>query len=388
MAPNENRAVEFCQLKWTLLFAAALLGASAAAEAAGPDNVARSNWSLWPEPIDTVAAFDRASRAEILSFSAALGDVADLDEVALEARLHIKQADVASVRKVAARLNGILFENYKVASGSCHTGDEFCDALVNEDALLAAAHRMGDGLSGKFHPWYRGAVEFNRVYADELVRLAALFPRVSSEIDTYSPIEHTGFELPDRHFLFSFDDGPTNRDGQTDVLLPILNQNGVHGIFFMLGERLEARKGQSGSEALDNLYQGQCAALHGWQHLSHQKWSDWQSSVTNTRNLVQATFPTAYRGWFRPPYGQRLSDSADFFTQSGLGVALWNIDSQDWNAHVTADEAAQRVSTLMLLWRRGVILFHDIHPKAKSAVPWLINQHRKTGVVWEDCRPY
>ncbi|MEI8394432.1 MAG: hypothetical protein WCF85_06835 [Rhodospirillaceae bacterium] len=42
---------------------------------------------------------------------------------------------------------------------------------------------------------------------------------------------------------------------------------------------------------------------------------------------------------------------------------------QDWNGSVTADEAAQRVSILMRVWRRGVILFHDIHPKAARAVP-------------------
>jgi hypothetical protein len=44
--------------------------------------------------------------------------------------------------------------------------------------------------------------------------------------------------------------------------------------------------------------------------------------------------------------------------------------------------------TLMLLWRRGVILFHDIHPKALVAVPWLLDHTRQTGVVWQDCRQY
>jgi peptidoglycan/xylan/chitin deacetylase (PgdA/CDA1 family) len=97
-------------------------------------------------------------------------------------------------------------------------------------------------------------------------------------------------------------------------------------------------------------------------------------------------FGTQYRPWFRPPYGQRRSDSASFFREHGLTVALWNIDSQDWNPTVRADEAANRVLTLMLLWRRGVILFHDMHPKANTAVPWLLGQTRQSGIVWDDCR--
>lgn len=47
-----------------------------------------------------------------------------------------------------------------------------------------------------------------------------------------------------------------------------------------------------------------------------------------------------------------------------------------------------RLLSLMLLWRHGTILFHDIHDKARVALPWLLRQTRGAGVVWVDCRNY
>jgi peptidoglycan-N-acetylglucosamine deacetylase len=40
----------------------------------------------------------------------------------------------------------------------------------------------------------------------------------------------------------------------------------------------------------------------------------------------------------------------------------------------------------MLLWRHGIILFHDVHPKAQVAVPWLHEQLSSSGARWMDCK--
>ena len=82
---------------------------------------------------------------------------------------------------------------------------------------------------------------------------------------------------------------------------------------------------------------------------------------------------------------ERTADSGAFFAANHIRVMLWNIDSQDWNRKISAEQARQRVLSLMLLWRHGVILFHDIHPKAKVAIPWLLEQTRASGVQWVDC---
>ncbi|GEM_PF-5354067 len=105
-----------------------------------------------------------------------------------------------------------------------------------------------------------------------------------------------------------------------------------------------------------------------------------------TTALVHDNLQAMYAPLFRPPYSQRKADSASVFGEKNLKVALWNIDSQDWNNSVSADEASQRVLTLMLLWRHGVILFHDIHSKAQSAVPYRLSQFKDSGMEWMPCR--
>ena len=132
--------------------------------------------------------------------------------------------------------------------------------------------------------------------------------------------------------------------------------------------------------ALAGLYKGQCVGAHGFEHLSHEKRSKyavesrWQSSVTDTIALLKNSFDgtSIFLPLFRPPYGQRKSDSGAFFQREGLQVALWNMDSQDWNAQIEAEDIINRMEILMLIKRRGVLLFHDIHPKAQKAVPVII----------------
>ena len=373
-------------LKSVLALVVLLLAVGRAAFAGDSELVARSSRSFWPEPIDSPAAFDRASRAEILAFAPALADAAGQDEAALTAQFHIAQADLASVRAIGKRLSRVLLDNYRIAAASCGAGDLLCDPIADEGALSAAGAALSDRLPAQFRAWYEAARTFDAVYAAELVRLAALFPQISSEITTYSAIESDGFDREDRHFLLTFDDGPTGNGGQTDLLIPILNARGLHALFFLVGETLEARLKQDDAAALSRLYEGQCTGLHGWRHLSHATWVDWQSSIIRTRDLVRSTLPRQYRPWFRPPFGERRPDSGTFFAQNNLRVALWNINSHDWSDFITADQVAHRIARLMLLWRRGVILQHDTHAKAAAAVPWLVDRYRDAGIVWDDCR--
>jgi hypothetical protein len=55
---------------------------------------------------------------------------------------------------------------------------------------------------------------------------------------------------------------------------------------------------------------------------------------------------------------------------------------------LTAEQSAQRVVTLMLLWRKGVIQLHDNQPKAQQAVQWLLHNTDQSGIGWEDCQAY
>lgn len=362
--------------------------ASGPLHAAGPSAVASIDRSLWPESINSTTTFDRASRAEILAFGHALAESEQLGDEALRDRLRLKELDRGAVDHMRTIYWQRLAANYRLAAAHCAPKEPFCVESDSEAAFRKAASDFAVNSQDRYAAWYQAAQPFHRVYLDELLRLAALFPRISSEVDTYSPRELSGNELADRHFLLTFDDGPTRADGNTDKLLAVLHQQHLNATFFVLGEPLQSRLQQSSSTQLAGNYQGMCVGAHGWEHKSHSSWPEWQDSVKRSIDLVHSSLPSSYVPLFRPPYGQRRADSGNFFEVQGLRVALWNIDSQDWNGKVDADQVKQRVLTLMLLWRHGVILFHDIHAKAQTAVPWLVEQAAGSGVQWIDCHTF
>jgi peptidoglycan/xylan/chitin deacetylase (PgdA/CDA1 family) len=376
-----------------LVLIAMFLGAAPAA-AFGDDKtgVAIPHRALWPEPIGSLAGFDRASRAEILVFAHALADSEGLNDDALRKRLGVDAVDIASIQHLQQALWKVLTENYVRAAALCVAGAEFCPTTSDPNDLRRAAETVATNLQPRYRSWFDDATQFHRTYLNELLRSAALFPRASGEVETFNDNELTGRELRDRQFLLSFDDGPTRRsggqgpDGQdTDLTIDMLRRNGVNGVFFALGERFEARLRDSSVEAMKTLYAGVCVGSHGWLHKSHAQWPQWQDSVASSSNLIRDTLPNSYVPAFRPPYGQRLPDSGPYFVGLGLKVVLWNIDSHDWDDGLTADDVEQRVMSLMLLWRRGFILFHDVFPRARAAVPRLISWLAHDDIAWLDC---
>ncbi|KWI91855.1 polysaccharide deacetylase [Burkholderia ubonensis] len=365
-----------------------LLAMAGLAQAAGPSAVASVDRSLWPDPAASPAGFDRASRAEMLSFAHALSESERDGDGTLRDRLKLKQFDKDAIDRVRKIYWRRLTANYTLASVHCVRDEPFCPGALDEAAFRKAAAAFTRAPDDRYAAWFAASQRFHRTYLDELLRLASLFPRISSEVATYSSSELSGGELADRHFLLTFDDGPTPTGGNTDKLLNTLRKQHLNATFFVLGEPLQTRLQQDAPGELSRTYQGMCVGSHGWQHKSHSAWPQWQDSVTRSIGLVKNSLPSSYVPLFRPPYGQRRADSGAFFDARGLHVALWNIDSQDWNSKVDADQVKQRVLTLMLLWRRGVILFHDIHEKAQTVVPWLVEQTNGTDLQWVDCHTY
>jgi len=368
---------------FSLMLAAGLLAGTA--QAAGPATFATIDRSGWPDSLATEAGFNTASRAEVLMFGKALLASEALDENALKQRLGVKQVELKSVEQVRQRFWERLLGSYRSASQDCN-GAAFCPMVRGLDDLRQLAGSFSGETNPAYASWAQASRVFHERYLTEQLRLAALFPKISSEIERFDTAELMGDELADRQFLLTFDDGPTAAGGHTDTLANILRAHDLHSIFFVLGEPFQARLRKSSPEKIRELYKGQCVALHGWEHKSHSAWSEWQTSVNRSVTLVRGTLPDDYQPLFRPPYGQRASDSAGFFKTQGLKVMLWGLDSQDWSKQVSSAAATQRVQTLMLLWRRGIILFHDIHDKAPQAVPALIAANRGNGVKWMDCR--
>ncbi|MBJ9975783.1 polysaccharide deacetylase family protein [Pseudomonas sp. S75] len=359
---------------------------AAAAQAAPPLAVSFDR-SLWPEQLDSPVLFDVASRAQILSFAQVLHESEMLDDASLATRLGLRQVNLSVIRAVRARMWQRLWENYQQAQLSCEEDASFCYALQSMDDLRARAVTFASEVGEFYQRWVEPSYRFNQRYLDEQLRKAALFPQTSSEVERLSNAERSGDELNDRVFLLTFAGGPGPAGTSTDDLAQYLRRQQLGGIFFVLGSRVQLRRDATQGADLGALYAGQCVGIQGWEYRSHAQWQGWQDSLRRSQAQVQALLPEQYVPLFRPPYGQRRADGEAFMAAQGLQVSLWDIDAQDDTA-LEADQSAQRVLTLMLLWRKGVIQLHDSLPKAQPALDWLFQHTAQSGIAWEDCHAY
>jgi peptidoglycan/xylan/chitin deacetylase (PgdA/CDA1 family) len=348
---------------------------------AGGLKVSLTERAHWPWPMATPQAFDVASRAELAVFTEAMADADARNDAT---------GDAASLTKWKERMRQVVVANFAKARETCAAGALFCEGAVPKDweALVTTSRAGLAKLPAELAPWYAEQKPFHQGYVSELLRLAGLFPKVTSEILPLSPSEQFGLEMPDRSFLLTFDDGPTPKGGGTDALTTQLRAEGIHAAFFLLGNNYEARRKATSVEQLKALYAGMCVGSHGQEHRSHATWAGAVPGMESFHSRLAESLPEGQTKLtlFRPPYGQRTPDILQALERSGMKNMLWNIDSQDWHSSNPGPKAAGRVLSLMLLWRHGIILFHDIHPKATSALPRIWRETRGSGVSWVDCR--
>ncbi|MBS1793782.1 MAG: polysaccharide deacetylase family protein [Acidobacteria bacterium] len=383
---KKNRAIALTMLFCGLFLSSPETASAQRSQYKGPSVVAKFERGLWPEPVAGESGFDRASRAAILIYAVELEGMRNQSDEQMRSTFNVSIVNHGSVDKWIARELTHSLRNYQFASRNCAEKDWTCvGGAGNPEELVALAGKLA--VPAAFRTWQDNLREFVREYLAEQLRLAAKFPRTTSEIDFFNDNEWNGDELEDRKFYLTFDDGPAGPGGTTEGVLEMLQRHKKTGVFFVLGESFQNRLNRTSPDALAGLYRGQCIGSHGWQHQSHASWPYWETSVTRTESLLQKVFGDSgeLRPLFRPPYGQRKADSGDFFREQGLQVALWNLDSQDWNNQVNPEDIINRMETLMLIKRHGVLLFHDIHPKARIALP-VIFEEFGSAVDWGDCR--
>jgi peptidoglycan/xylan/chitin deacetylase (PgdA/CDA1 family) len=368
--------------------ATALLAPRIARKPSRPTGTAVSTRSLWPHPLRETADFDLASRLEILANLQALARVEKED---LRTFLSVESVNESGVAAWKAHLRQVLTANFAAATDGCDEARDIAcvGRAIGTAELEAVAARFQGGLPETLQPWYRDAMTFHRSYLYEQLRRAARFPAPTNEMLTLDDSEITGLELPDRTFLLTFDDGPTPENGTTDELVSTLGRAKVNGVFFALGDALDARIAATSADDVRALYASDCIASHSRTHDPIDQTADWQDSVAFTDDLLRRTFPALADATvlWRPPYGRRTADAAKILAAKRSRVVLWNLDSQDWNPKMDPAMITDRMISLMLLWRRGILLFHDVHPKATAVVPALVRAFG-AAVSWQDCHAF
>lgn len=348
----------------------------------GQRSVAKIDRALWPQSINSKTDFDVASKMEMLVFVEVFKEYIKLNPSELSLKIDVRFVNDKSITEWEAKTKKLLLANFQTLS------DESLRLHIsikkNIDWNSLEQLNLAKNIPSNLKTWYNSARVFYQDYLSELYRLAALNPRITSEIMTLDETEITGDKFKQKHFLLTFDDGPTPQNGNTDRLLKVLNENNLKGIFFVLGDNFEQRIKSTSAKSLALLYGDNLVASHGKFHKSHQKYPDWQNSIDFTKKTIDSTIDQKGMVYFRPPYGQRNKILVDYLKAHESKVMLWNMDSQDWNKEISGQEVAHRQITLMLLWRKGILLFHDVHAKAQTAVPIIKEYFRKAEVNWID----
>ncbi|WP_095193030.1 polysaccharide deacetylase family protein [Pseudomonas sp. Irchel 3A7] len=370
-------------MRIVLLFSVWLLSFGAMA---APGDVATLDRGTWPEKLNNPTLFDVASRAEILMFARVLLASESLDERALAQRLGLRTVNMESVNRVRQRMWQRLLANFEFAQQSCDQDASFCFLVEDMPTLREQAGKFQISEDSYYIKWAEPGRLFHAQYLDEQLRKAALFPQASSEVDHFGDYERNGDAMHDRLFLLTFDSAANAVPDNTTWITEYLRKANMSGTFFVLGKDIQARLAQGPVASLQSTYSSQCIGVQGWEFRSHSHWQDWQDSVRRSVDLVKSKLPENYVPLFRPPDGQRRSDAEAFFKSQGLQVALWDIDAQDGAGKLKASQSAQRVLTLMLLWRHGVINFNVKQEGVKTALPWLMTQTSQSGIGWEDCQ--
>ena len=177
----------------------------------------------------------------------------------------------------------------------------------------------------------------------------------------------TDIVLHRKEVILSFDDGPTT--GRTEGVLRILDDFGVKGIFMMVGKMAELHPQSAQAVALD----GQTIGTHTYDHANLSKLPPEAAfqEIQHGKDAVAAVLAPvkgSVTNFFRFPYLAStwyLQASLYFENTVVLGI---QVDSDDYT------KSSPKVALEQMLARldkvgKGIVLFHDIHPKTLVILP-------------------
>lgn len=179
----------------------------------------------------------------------------------------------------------------------------------------------------------------------------------------------TGNTFPQNTWALTYDDGPS---GTTTLpLVEVLQDFETKATFFWLAENVERYPAivQTVKEA------GMSLQNHSYTHANLPKVSASQlhkEIVTSTEveTRIYGHTPT----FFRCPYGEgmKVSRIRKLIAEQGMIHVFWNVDTLDWKDKDPSSIFA-RAKKQMLLSKRGIVLFHDIHQRTQEASRLLLN---------------
>ena len=169
--------------------------------------------------------------------------------------------------------------------------------------------------------------------------------------------------LTGKRVALTFDDGP---DELTPRYLELLDDLGVPATFFVCGEQAARRP----DLVREYVRRGHQVANHGFDHtrftaLSRRELLD---QLARTEHAIGGQ--VTGRAWVRPPHGALDARSLLALRAAGYIVALWSIDSCDYDIR-DASQLAEKCSPAVV-GAGDVLLFHEGQPWTLDALPRIV----------------
>lgn len=200
-----------------------------------------------------------------------------------------------------------------------------------------------------------------------------LGPSESILVDTKGGPRFVTGNLPECTIAFTFDDGPHSI--YTPEVLSILAMEDVKAIFFEMGVRVSRWPNLS-----QNVYDaGHVLANHTWSHQNLPKISLDNAFTEIMRGfdaLLSVNRPIS--PFFRFPYGSFNKPLRSYLRENDVSEFFWNMDTLDWKIKDPSDLYLNVLNEIERE-RRGIILFHDVHPQTTEVLPHVLKALREAG---------
>ena len=173
-----------------------------------------------------------------------------------------------------------------------------------------------------------------------------------------------------RRVALTFDDGP---DDFTERYLDALDDLGVSATFFLCGANAVARP----ELVREYMRRGHQLANHGYDHARFTKLSRRELADQLVRTDRSLGGQITGRPWVRPPHGDLDATSFVRILGAGYTIALWSVDSQDYDDHDAASIAAR--CSPKHVGPGDVLLLHEGQQWTLDALPRIVTALHASG---------
>ena len=207
----------------------------------------------------------------------------------------------------------------------------------------------------------------------ELGKRKQLGPTKQVILDTTGGPRMVRGDLKRCEVALTFDDGP--HPMYSRELLEILEKENVHANYFVVGRMVRRHP----VIADDIAKAGHIIGNHSYSHKDFHKFpfKETKAEIVNGfRELLKIwDFTTPF---FRFPYGAHTKKTRAFNKSRDVAEFFWNMDTRDWGIK---DRKALLRNTLKEIDRekRGILLFHDVHPQTIDIMPKVLVALREAG---------